>query len=124
MQFYNCENRKIDFDIEIGGNKNNYSFTEDVKSYISLLKMKIVPNFISKVNLKSYLDSKENIFSFTPVLDKKIRATVNRKNIHFSFRNFTDDVLNEYLILLVKNHPPLKKNDLRNRSYIYKVMHE
>ena len=29
------------------------------------------------------------------------------------------DVLNEYLILLVKNHPPLKKNDLRNRSYIY-----
>ena len=103
MQFYNCENRKIDFDIEIGGNKNNYSFTEDVKSYISQLKMKIVPNFISKVNLKSYLDSKENIFSF---------------------RNFTDDVLNEYLILLVKNHPPLKKNDLRNRSYIYKVMHE
>ena len=34
------------------------------------------------------------------------------------------DVLNEYLILLVKNHPPLKKNDLRNRCYIYKVMHE
>ena len=88
MQFYNCENRKIDFDIEIGGNKNNYSFTEDVKSYISILKMKIVPNFISKVNLKSYLDSKENIFSFTPVIDKKIRATVNRKNIYFSFRNF------------------------------------
>ena len=31
MQFYNCENRRIDFNIEIGGNKNDYSFTEDVK---------------------------------------------------------------------------------------------
>ena len=50
--------------------------------------MKIVPNFISKVNLKNYLDSKENIFSFTPVIDKKIRAIVNRKDIYFSFRNF------------------------------------
>ena len=126
MQFYNCENRKIDFNLEIGDIKNEYSFTEDVKFLYFPIENENIPKLLLKNNFEKllrYSYSSENIFSFTPVLDKKIRATVNGRNIYFTFRNFALDVQNEYLILLVKNHNPKKINDLTNRCYIYKIMH-
>ncbi len=126
MQFYNCENRKIDFNLEIGDIKNEYSFTEDVKFLYFPIENENIPKLLLKNNFEKllrYSYSSENIFSFTPVLDKTIRATVNGKNIYFSFRNFAIDVENDYLILLIKNHHPNKINELTNRCYIYKVMH-
>ena len=126
MQFYNCENRNIEFNLDIGDIKNEYSFTEDVKFLYFPIENENIPKLHLKNNFEKllrYSYSSENIFSFTPVLDKKIRATVNGRNIYFSFRNFALDVQNEYLILLVKNHDPKKINDLTNRCYIYKIMH-
>ena len=126
MQFYNCENRNIDFNLEIGDIKNEYSFTEDVKFLYFPIENENIPKLHLKNNLEKllrYSYSSENIFSFTPVLDKNIRATVNGRNIYFIFRNFALDVQNEYLILLVKNHNPKKIHDLTNRCYIYKIMH-
>ncbi len=126
MQFYNCENRKIDFNLEIGDIKNEYSFTEDVKFLYFPITNENTPKLHLKTQFEKllrYSYSSENIFSFTPVLDKTIRATVNGKNIYFSFRNFAIDVENDYLILLIKNHHPNKINELTNRCYIYKVMH-
>ena len=126
MQFYNCENRNIEFNLEIGDIKNEYSFTEDVKFLYFPIENENIPKLLLKNNFEKllrYSYSSENIFSFTPVLDKKIRATVNGRNIYFTFRNFALDVQNEYLILLVKNHNPNKINDLTNRCYIYKIMH-
>ena len=118
MQFYNCENRNIDFNLEIGDIKNEYSFTEDVKFLYFPIENENIPKLHLKNNyekLLRYSYSSENIFSFTPVLDKKIRATVNGRNIYFTFRNFALDVQNEYLILLVKNHNPKKIHDLTSQ---------
>ncbi len=126
MQFYNCENRRINFNIEIGDKANEYSFTEDVKFLYFPITNENTPKLHLKTQFEKllrYSYSSENIFSFTPVLDKTIRATVNGKNIYFSFRNFAIDVENDYLILLIKNHHPNKINELTNRCYIYKVMH-
>ena len=127
MQFYNCENMRIDFNIEIDGKGYDYSFTEDVKFlYVPIKNGEISPKLHLKKNnekLLRYSYSKANLFSFSPVLKKEVRMSQSNLNLYFSFQNFAKGVEAEYLILMIKNFNKNHIDRLRNRCLLYKIMH-
>lgn len=127
IQFYNCENIRIDFNIAIDGKEYDYSFIEDVKFlYIPIKNGENSPKLHLKSNnekLLRYSYSKANLFSFSPVLKKTIRLSQSNLNLYFSFQNFAKGVEAEYLILMVKNIDKIQLDKLRNRCYLYKIMH-
>ena len=127
IQFYNCENIRIDFNIEIDGKGYDYSFIEDVKFlYIPIKNGENSPKLHLKSNnekLLRYSYSQANLFSFSPVLKKTIRLSQSNLNLYFSFQNFAKGVEAEYLILMVKNIDKIKVDKLRNRCLLYKIMH-
>lgn len=127
MQFYNCDNRRIDFTIEVDGESHDYSFSEDVKFlYLPVKDGNRSPILFLKHDhekLLRYSYSKESIFSFTPVLDKKMRISQNNNNFYVDFKNFARDVLNDYLVLFVRDFQESQINQLRNRCFLYKIMH-
>ena len=126
LQFDNCENKKIEFELELNGEKNYYSFDEKVKYYYFPIKNDNLSPKIYFLNTNErmlrYYYSDEKVFSFNPIQDRTIKVKRTKFYFVFEFQNLIKNENFEYIFLLFKNYDKSKLNDLRNRCFIEKVL--
>ncbi len=126
LQFDNCENKKIEFEIELDGEKKYYSFNDNVKFYYLPIKKNTFLPRIHFLNTNErmlrYYYSDEKEFSFNPINDRTIKIKRTKYNFIFEFQNLITKENFEYIFLLFKNYDKSKLNDLKNRCFIEKVL--
>ena len=128
LQFDNCENKKIEFSIELDGKKDIYSFEDSTKFYY--LPIKNNDNFpkISFLNTNErmvrYIYSQEKEFNCAEDYDKKIIIQKEMYNLIFKFKKPSkiNHKYMEYLILVFKDFDKSKLEDLKNRCYVEKLI--